>query len=87
MVVLVLPLLQDPEELVVAVLAVLMLLEQTVQQTLVAEVAEVADLWQMEVPVVPVLSSSHILHKTSRTLLKLSQTPPQGPTRHRIISR
>jgi hypothetical protein len=39
------------------------------------------------VPVVPVSSSSHTHHKTSKTLLKPSHTPPQGPTRHRIISR
>jgi hypothetical protein len=41
----------------------------------------------VEETVVLVSSSSHTHHKTSKTLLKPSQTPPQGPTRHRIISR
>jgi hypothetical protein len=67
------------------------MLDIKVQLILVVEV--VVDLLVLRhliqvVPVVPVSSLSHTLHhKTSKTLLKLSHTPPQGPTRHRILSR
>jgi hypothetical protein len=67
-----------------------MFLFQQLQQFKVLEVeVEVLLFKQIDqlVMVVPVSSSSHTHHKTSRTLLKLSHTPPQGPTRHCIISR